>query len=121
MPATQLTIDRLFDTSTGQNSILRLHGALTADAVSQFQAAFRGLSSDTVLLDLTDVPYLDSAGLGVLVGSYISCQKAGRRVVLIGLNARLARLFEVSRVQQLFLTFATLGEAVDALARAGAA
>jgi anti-sigma B factor antagonist len=121
MPSGPLTIDRFFDTSTGQSSILRLHGPLTAEAVSQFQAAFRTLSSDTVFLDLTDVPYLDSSGLGGLVGAYISCQKSGRRVILVGVNARLAKLFEVSRLQQLFLSFPTLTQAVDALANAGAA
>jgi anti-sigma B factor antagonist len=121
MPTSPLVIDRLFDSSDGRNSVLRLHGPLTAATLSQFQVAFRALTSDTIFIDLTDVPYVDSAGLGGLVSVYISCQKTARRVILAGVNARVAKLFEVTKLQQLFLTFPTLSQALDTVANAGAA
>ncbi len=68
-----------------------------------------------VILDLTEVPYIDSAGLGSLVSAYISCHKAGRQVVLTGINSRILRLFEITRVESLFLMFPTLDDALGAL------
>ncbi len=57
----------------------------------------------TVILDLTDVPYIDSSGLGSLVSAYVSRQKAGQRVVLSGVNERILLLMEITRVEPLFL------------------
>jgi anti-sigma B factor antagonist len=68
-----------------------------------------------VILDLSDVPYIDSAGLGLLVSAHVSRQKAGRRMVLSGINPRVQRLFEITRVTDLFLIFSSTEEAVAAL------
>jgi len=69
----------------------------------------------TVILDLSDVPYVDSAGLGMLVSAFVSRQKAGRQMVLSGINARVQKLFEITRVQELFLIFSSPEEAIAAL------
>ena len=72
-----------------------------------------------MILDFTDVPYIDSAGLGSLVSTFVSRHKAGRRVALVGVNKRVAKVFEVTRVDSLFLQFKTLDEAIEALTSAG--
>ena len=51
----------------------------------------------------------------VLVGAYVSSAKLGRRVVLTGVNERVAKLFEITRTEPLFLIFASLDEAFQAL------
>ncbi len=87
-----------------------------------FQNAIRreeGFS--TVILDLSHVPYIDSTALGALVAANVSCQKAGRRVVLSGVSERVSRMFKITNVESFFLTFPTLEEAIGALTRAGAA
>jgi anti-anti-sigma factor len=68
-----------------------------------------------MILDLSYVPYIDSAGLGSIVGAYVSLQKAGRWMALSGVNDRVSKLFEITRVQHLFLTFPSLGEAIHAM------
>ena len=73
----------------------------------------------TMILDLTNVPYIDSAGLGSLVGAYVSCQKTGRRVVLCGVNQRIMKMFVITKVEPLFLIFPTLWDAIEILTRAG--
>jgi anti-anti-sigma regulatory factor len=55
------------------------------------------------------------------VSAYTSCQKSGRRMILTGVNDRVAKLFEITRVEQLFLMFSNLSEAIDALSNSGSA
>ena len=45
-----------------------------------FQAAVRAEKSPTVILDLSQVPYIDSAGLGSVVNAHVSCARSGRRL-----------------------------------------
>jgi anti-sigma B factor antagonist len=94
--------------------VICLQGPITGETLPLFQSALRKEGGSVVILDLTGVPYIDSAGLGALVSAYISCHKLGRQVVLAGINERILRLFEITRVESLFLMFSTPDEAVDA-------
>lgn len=104
-----------------ERGVLRLRGPLTTENLPPFQNAVRREDSPTLFLDLTDVPYMDSAGLGSLVSAYTSLQKLGRRVILTGVNERVAKLFEITRVEQLFLMFPDLHAAIEALTSSGTA
>lgn len=101
--------------------VLRLRGPLTMENLPSFQNAVRREAAPTIFLDLTEVPYVDSAGLGSLVSAYISRHKSGQRVVLSGVNDRVLKLFEITRVEPLFLIFPTLGDAIGALLNSGSA
>jgi anti-sigma B factor antagonist len=120
MPTEPLVIERLEGAIDGQG-VLRLKGPLTTENLSPFQNAVRSENAPTVFLDLSDVPYMDSAGLGSLVSAFVSCHKAGRRVVLSGVNPRVLKLFEITKVESLFLIFPTLWDAIEALTTAGRA
>lgn len=101
--------------------VLSLHGPLTMENVSPFLNAVRRENAPTVILDFSGVPYLDSSGLGSLVSAYTSCQKAGRRVALTGVNQRVMKVFEITKVEPIFLMFATVSDALEALTNAGSA
>ena len=108
----ELEIDRV----EGLQEVLCLRGPLTGSNAPTFQNALRREDlAQTLILDLSNVPYVDSAGLGVLVSAYISRQKSGRRMVLSGLNPKVQKLFEITRVQELFLIFSSPEEAIAAL------
>jgi anti-sigma B factor antagonist len=97
-----------------EEGILRLVGPLTMSTLSPFENAVRRIDGN-VILDLSHVPYVDSAGLGALVGAYTSYHKAGRSMVLSGVNDRVLKLLEITRLEALFLIFPTLGEALQAI------
>lgn len=102
--------------------ILELNGPLTAANGPTFQNAMRREEgAETVILDFSEVPYVDSAGLGLLVTAYVTRQKSGRKMVLSGINSRVRKLFEVTRVTSLFLIFSTPEEAIVALSSAARA
>ena len=101
--------------------ILLLHGPLTVETSNQFERAVRSENADTMILDLTDVPYIDSVGLGSLVTTYVSHQKTGRYLVLTGVKPRVKKVLEVTNVHQFFMMFDTTWQAVEALANTGTA
>ena len=49
-----------------------------------------------LIIDLTDTPSLDSMAVGTLVRAYVSCQKAGRKLVLVGLNYRVKNILQIT-------------------------
>jgi anti-sigma B factor antagonist len=115
-----LVIDR--SSSYPSQEVLVLSGPLTASNTAIFQNAMRREDpAETIILDLSDVPYVDSAGLGLLVTAYVTRQKSGRKMVLSGINPRVQRLFEITKVASLFLVFSTTEEAIAALNSAGQA
>ena len=102
--------------------VLTLCGPLTASNGAVFQNAMRREEpAELVILDFSEVPYVDSAGLGLLVSAHVSRQKSGHKMILSGINPRVQRLFEVTRVADLFLIFPTPEEAIDALGGAAEA
>jgi len=104
------------------HEVLTLSGPLTAANAPVFQNAMRREEpAETVILDLSEVPYIDSAGLGLLVSAQISRQKSGRKIILSGINPRVQRLFEITRVGDLFLIFSSPEEAIAALRAAAQA
>jgi anti-sigma B factor antagonist len=56
--------------------ILTLRGPLTIHTIFDFQSAVRTEQSPVVIVDLSGVPYVDSAGLGAIVGAHVSAQRA---------------------------------------------
>jgi anti-sigma B factor antagonist len=58
-----------------------------------------------IVLDLGGVTYIDSIGLGVLVGLLISAEKGGGRIKLANLKPRLIDVLGVTKLMTLFETF----------------
>jgi anti-sigma B factor antagonist len=98
-----------------RQAVLWFKGALTRDNDSLFLSAVRREDNfPTLVLDLTDVPYIDSTALGTLVSAYISRHRMGRQVALSGVSDQVSKTLRITKVESLFLLFATLE---DALAR----
>lgn len=110
-----LEIERL------ERGVLSFHGPLTMENVPLFLNAVRRESAPTMILDFTGVPYVDSSGLGSLVSACTSCTKSGRRMALTGVNKRVMKVFEITKTENVFLMFPTLGDAIEAFTNAGSA
>ena len=115
MASEPLEIERL------DRGVLSFRGPLTMENVTPFLNAVRRETAQTMILDLSGVPYLDSSGLGSLVSASTSCSKSGRRMALTGVNKRVMKVFEITRTEKVFLMFPTLGDAIEAFTNAGTA
>lgn len=67
----------------------------------------------TVVVDLAGVPFIDSAGLGALVGAYISSRHVDRKLVLAGAGERITALIRMSKLEQFFPLYASAAEAAS--------
>jgi anti-sigma B factor antagonist len=92
-------------TKTPAEAIVQCSGRITSDPAESLKAKVKPLFSESkiVVLDLTNVSYLDSSGLGVIVGLYVSAKAANSQLKLINLNERLKELFSLTRLGQ-FMT-----------------
>ena len=56
-----------------------------------------------LILDFSDVPYIDSTGLGFLAGARVTAQNAGTRMVLANLNTHVQRILDDVKLSQFFV------------------
>jgi len=100
--------------SRGQ-TILSLSGPLSIHTVFKFQEAVRSDPSSALIVDFSGVPFIDSAGLGALVGVSVSTKKANRKVAYAAMNKQAKALVEMTHVNQLFQTYDTVKDAEAAI------
>ena len=100
-PVPQLTLAR---SSEGDAIVVRCTGKLVAVTTGVLQAEVRSLlpGSRRIVLDLTDLGYMDSSGLGSIIGLYVSAKTAGARLEIINLSQRVRHLFSITNVLSLF-------------------
>lgn len=63
------------------------------------------------IFDLTEVPYMDSCGLGLIVGHFVRCQDKGVHLIAAGVAPRVLELFKTTKTDHLFPITATVDEA----------
>ena len=64
-----------------------------------------------VVINLSKVEYLDSTGLGVLIGGLKRMREAGGNLSLVGPGMRILRIFEITGLNKIFDIYATEEEA----------
>ena len=100
--------------------ILRLTGPFTLATMFDFQNIVREGAAAVTIIDLSGVPYMDSAALGSLLGFHVSCQREHHRYALTGVSNRIRTLFQVAGVEGFLVRYETPEQAEAQLA-AGAA
>jgi anti-sigma B factor antagonist len=111
MPHEPLNIEDLSGTHEGHR-VLCLRGPLIISNLFQFQSIVRANTTGFLILDLTHVPFVDSAGVGALVGAYVTHDK-GRRLALVGATERVRNTMHVAHVEQFFQFYETAKAAQD--------
>jgi anti-sigma B factor antagonist len=66
----------------------------------------------TVILDLSGATYMDSTGLGVLIGSLKHAREVGGDVKLAGLVPKVRRVFSITGVDKVFEIYSTVEQAM---------
>lgn len=110
MSAEPLTLESVAGQAPGSR-ILRLTGPLTMNGLFEFQNTLRADPPAALILDLTGVPYMDSAGMGAIINYFVSCQRHGRKMVVAGVNGRVMELFKMTKVDALLILKPTVAEA----------
>ncbi len=82
----------------------------------ELQATVRAYKLQVLIIDFTGVPYVDSAGIGALVGAYVTRQNGGRSLALVGVSERIHNALKVTHVEQFFRFFDSVSAAEEATA-----
>jgi anti-sigma B factor antagonist len=91
--------------------IIQLEGVLNAETAFQFRDRARQFEPDTLVIDMSHVRYVDSSGLGVLIGLYVSFERNYKRLLLAGLNDRVWELFRMCKIDDVFTRYPTVADA----------
>ena len=107
----------------GDVTVLRFESGEVLDShvASDVKAqAFRRLDGRTdLVIDLGNVEFIDSAGLGVLVGIYKRVKQRGQRVAVARAQPYVARVMRIIKLDRVFESFADVPSALAELSRSG--
>lgn len=92
------------------------------DEANALRDALKNVVSSTrhVVLDFSGVTYIDSGGLGTLVGVYSSARSGGADIKLTGLGPRLRDVLQITKLATVFEVYDTEQQAIAAFRRGGA-
>lgn len=95
-------------TEQGDSAVLAVRGEVdvsTAPKLRQQIVELATAGHRRVVIDLTSVDFLDSTGLGVLVGGLKRLRSLGGDLVLCGAQPRIQKVFEITGLTQVFSMF----------------
>jgi anti-anti-sigma factor len=98
-------VQKTADEGAGPQTIIICHGRVTSETSSLLKEVVKPLIplGGKIALDLTDVSYMDSSGLGALVGLKVSALREGYcTLTLVNLSPRVKELLRLSNLTQLF-------------------
>ena len=95
--------------------LIKLSGPLTLRTLFEFQDAARHHAEHPLVIDTAAIPYMDSAGLGALIGVFASCQRTGQKFGISNVPDRVMVLFEMTGVRGILPCFASIEEAEAAV------
>ena len=115
LPMDEIQIQRT-QGSASDVTILTLKGPLTIATLFDFQTATREPDLKSTIIDFTGVPYMDSAGLGVVLSHWAHTQRIGAKFAAVAVPERVRVLMEMTRVDTLLPMYPTAADAERAFA-----
>jgi anti-sigma B factor antagonist len=100
-------------------SLVEVSGRLTSFESKAFREMIHGLVRDgntNIVLNLTDLEYLDSSGVGELVRNYMSVVKKGGAMKVVGLAPKVEEILKVTQLYQVFPEFPDEASALQSFA-----
>ena len=99
------------------NVIVSLHGKITLnesgrDFFKRMNELFDDEIKGIILIDMSHIDYIDSTGLGELVGYLHRLREKGRQMVLINPQKTIMNLIKLSNLDKIFPIFASIDEAL---------
>ena len=109
-------LDIQIDRAGGGHTVCRPVGELDAFTVSQFRQALADLvSKKRLIIDMSSVPFVDSAGLGALIGGIRRARELGGDVAVACNRPTLTRLLRTTGFDRIVTVTETVEDAAAAL------
>jgi anti-anti-sigma factor len=112
MQPAQLNIERQ-PASNGDTLVTRLTGKLSLETVHNFIATMRPEPATRLVLDMSGLSFLDSAGVGALVSLFVSRRNNSKSLALAALTQQGNAVMQVSGLLKLLPVYSSVEEAVS--------
>ena len=114
---------KLSERAVGDVTLLELSGRLVLDdgdtMLRDHVADLVGRGRLQIVVNLGEVTYIDSCGLGVLISKLVSVRNKGGDLRLLNLSPRSHRVFEICKLENVFEAFDSEADAVASFSRRG--
>ncbi|HXZ31364.1 MAG TPA: STAS domain-containing protein [Terriglobales bacterium] len=110
------TVDGVLVVDCSGRIVFGEESAYLRDAIKKLIAEKQNL-----VLNLSAVNYIDSGGLGTLVGLYITARNGGTSIKLANLTQRVGDLLQVTKLVTIFEVYDSEQKAVDSIRKSAAA
>ena len=91
--------------------VARLNGKLSLETVSSFMPEMRAVAADKLVLDMSGISFLDSAGVGALVQLFVHRRNQSQKMSVAALTVQGAAVLQVAGLTKLLPIFTTVQEA----------
>src|SRR5580704_13588278 len=98
----------------GGNLVTRLSGKLSLETVHNFMQTLRPEPADHLVLDMSGVSFLDSAGVGALVSLFVHRRNLGKAFAIAGLTKQGTAVLQVAGLTKLLPNYPTVEAALEA-------
>jgi anti-anti-sigma factor len=112
----------IVEREVGDVAVLEPRDRIDAAGREEFYRALYGTlerGSKKVLMDMTHVSYIDSAGVGVLFGAYTSLRKKEGKIRLASVGDRLRRILTLVCLEDMIEICDSVDDALDKFSREG--
>jgi len=79
----------------------------------QIDAAFEKSSCRHIIFDFSQVGFMDSSGIGMIIGRYKNAEKRGGRLAIAGMNDEMGRLYTISGLAKIISRADTVDNALE--------
>jgi anti-sigma B factor antagonist len=100
---------------SGSVNVLPLKGEIDLHVSPRIARSLAGVTAKRpahIVVDLTDVTFVDSSGLAVLIHGMQDVQEYGGKFAIVGLQENVRPIFEISRLDQFFQIFPNIDDAL---------
>jgi anti-sigma B factor antagonist len=116
---TEATVSMTVRTPNERTSVIDIEGEVTAASEAALMDAYgraSGESTRWVVLNFTDLDYMNSSGIGLLVTLLVRANRQKQRLLAYGLTDHYRQIFQLTRLDEAIGIHGTESEAVAAAA-----
>ena len=106
-------------TQKGKALYIQLEGEIDHHSAGglreRIDMAFDPTDCRQIIFDFSDVTFMDSSGIGMIIGRYKNAKKRGGTVTIAGMSPEIGRIFQISGLAKIIDSYASVNEAERAL------
>jgi anti-sigma B factor antagonist len=97
-------------------AVIDMHGEINAAAAPALNAAYADAEQggpEVILLNFSDVDYINSTGIALIVGLLAKARAAHRRLIVCGLSEHYVEIFQITRLADFMTIFPSEASALE--------